>query len=534
MKYILKASNGYRGRILLSALLGVCSVLVSLGFIWASKRVIDIATGDLDADFLHAALITAGLLLIQLILHPVNQWLTIRLQSSLSNTLRSRIFDNLMKSAWNQAERFPTGDLMTRVMQENSEIVRLLVNTLPRILLTSVELGAAFFYLYWLNKGLAVTLLLITPLFLLLSKTYYRKMRFFSKEIKKTESRLHSLMQESFTHRTVLKTLEYVPRQINRLESIQQRLYGQICRRGNISIFSQSLIWSGFACGGLIAFIWGSVQIRDGLITFGTMTAFLQLANKIQNPSLDLLRLIPGVISTLTASERIAELNELVREPEGDLVGMKGDITVSMENVSFSYKAEKEVLTNVNMVFPPDTMTAITGETGVGKTTLLRLLLGLVTPSAGKINLSNGNEIHPVSSLTRNHFIYVPQGNTLFGTTIRQNLLMGNPSATTAELHEALHTAAAEFVFELPGGLDTRIGERGMGLSEGQAQRIAIARALLRPGKVVVMDEPTSALDTATEEVFLKRLKTKMANRTVIFITHHPALANSCDRVYQL
>lgn len=534
MKNILNASKGYRFRIALICLLGVLSVGLSLAFIWASKRVIDIATGDLDANFITAASITVVILAVQLILYPLNQWLTIRLQSSLLNASRERTFINLMKTEWSQAERFATGDLMTRIMQENSEIVNLLVHTLPNILLTSIELGAAFCYLYWLNKSLALTLLLVTPFFLLLSKTYFKKMRFLSKLVKKSESRLHSMMQESFTHRTVLKTLEYVPVQIDKIGGVQNRLYRQICRRGNISIFSHSIIWSGFAAGSLIAFLWGSIQIREGAITFGTMTAFLQLVNKIQSPALNLSRLIPGVIHTLTASERVGELNRLGQEATGKPIIMEGNLTVSIENVSFGYKKQKEVLTNINMQFPPATMTAITGQTGAGKTTLLRLLLGLINPVKGKILLTNGKEYHPVSSLTRNHFVYVPQGNTLFATTIRQNLLMGNPNATDAELEEALHLAAADFVFTLPNGLDTRIGEQGMGLSEGQAQRIAIARGLLRPGKVIVMDEPTSALDATTEALFLKRLKTKMANRTVIFITHHPALANSCDRVYQI
>lgn len=534
MKNILAVSKGYRLRILVTSLLGIASVMVSLGFIWSSKWVVDIATGDADGEFLHAALLTAGLLLLQLLLHPLNHWLSVRLQSSLSNKLRSSIFENLMQSAWNQTEKYPTGDLMTRIMQDNGEVVRLLVSTIPRIAMTTVELISAFFFLFWLNKWLAVTLVLITPLFLLLSKAYYKKMRFFSRQIKKSESRIHTLMQESFTHRTVLKTLEYVPNQVGRLDALQYRFYRQICRRGNISVFSQSLIWGGFATGGFIAFLWGAIQIRNGVITFGTMTAFLQLANKIQSPALDLLRMVPALISTLTASERLAELNSLLKEETGDAVRMDGEITVNLENVAFGYQADKKVLTNVNMMFRPASMTAIVGETGAGKTTVLRLLLGLIYPEKGKVTLTNGKERIAVSPRTRNHFVYVPQGNTLFGTTIRKNLLMGNPKASEEQLHDALHTAAADFVMNLPDGLDTRLGERGMGLSEGQAQRIAIARALLRPGKVIVMDEPTSALDTATEELFLERLKTKMANRTVIFITHHPALANSCDYVYRI
>lgn len=534
IRKIFAASSGYRLRILLTTLLGVMSVVISLAFIWSSKRVIDIATGDASGDFMKASLLTGALLFVQLALQGFNHWLSVRLQTALSNRLRSELFGSLMKSRWKEAERFKTGDLMTRMMQDNDEIVRLLVSTVPRIVMTAMELSAAFLFLYFLNSALAFTVLVITPLFLLLSKMYIRRMRFFSRQIKKSDSRINTLLQESFTHRTVLKTLEYVPFQIDRLINLQRRLMRQVIHRGNLSVFSHVAISFGFATGYLIAFLWGSVQIRAGVITFGTMTAFLQLANKIQTPALELIRLVPGLISTWTAAERLSELENLQTEQEGEALGLPGDVTLSLNNVSFGYQSEAEVLRNISMEFKPATMTAITGETGAGKTTLIRLFLGLITPDAGEILLSNGTKSYPISPLTRNNFIYVPQGNTLFGTSIRNNLLMGNPQATTEELHEALHTAAADFVFELPDGLNTRLGEQGMGLSEGQAQRIAIARALLRPGKVVVLDEATSALDATTEELFMERLKKKLANRTVIFITHHSSLAKSCDRIYRI
>ncbi|MEG1587493.1 MAG: ABC transporter ATP-binding protein [Bacteroidales bacterium] len=534
IRKIWAVSAGYRLRILISTLLGLGSVVTSILFIWASKRVIDIATGDVSGSFLMASLLTGFLLLLQLGMQCLNHRLSIRLQAGLSNQLRSRLFKQLMHSSWNETERFRTGDLMTRIMQDNNEVVRLLAGTIPQIIITATELFCAFVFLYLLNAGLALTILFITPIFLLLSKLYLKRMRFYSRQIKRSDSRINTMLHESFTHRTVLKTLEYIPLQIQNLNDLQTRLMRQTMNRGNLSVFSNAAVSVGFSTGYLIAFLWGGVQIQSGAISFGTMTAFLQLASKIQTPALGLIRLLPSLISTWTASERLMELETLKKETGEEKHALEGDLTLSLQNVSYGYHSETPVLRDVTMEFKAATMTAVMGETGAGKTTLIRLLLGLILPRQGEITVSNRQKKIGISAGTRCNFVYVPQGNTLFATSIRNNLLMGNPNASQEELHEALHTAAADFVFDLPNGIYTRLGEQGSGLSEGQAQRIAIARALLRPGGVVILDEATSALDMETEALFLKRLKKRLAGRTVIFITHHPVLAKSCDMVYRI
>ena len=270
-------------------------------------------------------------------------------------------------------------------------------------------------------------------------------------------------------------------------------------------------------------------------ITFGVMTAFLQLVGRIQRPLADLARMIPTLVSSLTSAERLMELEALPTEPTGDAIRMEGQAGIRFADVSFQYAdGDEEVITHLNEDFTPDSMTAILGETGAGKTTLIRLILALVKPTAGRVTIYDAEREVEVSPQTRANLVYVPQGNTLFSGTIRDNLLLGRPDATDEELWEVLRVACAEFVLSLPNGLDTLCGEQGGGLSEGQAQRIAIARSLLRPGSILLLDEATSALDPETERRLLERLSETRAGRTMIFITHRPSVLEYCDRVLRV
>lgn len=546
IKYIWEVSHGQRGRILLSCFTGIIGVAVSLAFIYASKVVIDIATGATVGSLTNAAILTIALLIAQLLCGAIDTWLSARMQVETGNALRHRLFSRLLQSRWNELERFHTGDIVNRVEQDTAAIVTLLTGTIPAFIVTIVQLVAAFVFFCFLDPSLPWIVAGILPVFLLGSRFYMKRMRRYTRVIRQSDSRIQSVIQESLQHRTVIKTLEQGDRHIGKLDDLQDALRSQIFGRTRFSLSARMLVAFAFSGGYLTAFLWGAVRLSTGSITFGTMTAFLQLVGKVQRPALDLSRLLPSFINALTAVERLMELEELPAEASGASQLFPQTPDLQLKNVSFSYFAgDRPILNHFSCTFPAGSCTAVLGETGAGKTTLIRLLLALADPQEGSITLSPPAQL-PLSTLhaqlstlevspqTRSNFVYVPQGNTLFSGTIRDNLLMGNPHATEAEMLQALRTACADFVLSLPDGIDANLNEQGGGLSEGQAQRIAIARALLRPGHILLLDEATSALDPETERQLIENLRRDCTGKTFIFITHHPAVAEACEAVVQL
>lgn len=533
--YFWKASKGLRGRIGLSCLNGILNVGFSLAFIWTSKLVIDIATGVRSGSLWQMGAITVLFLVLQLLCGIFDSWLTSRMQVEGGNALRRRIFSNLLQSQWNELERFHTGDVVNRIEKDSHTVTGLLIATLPAAIVTGIQLIASFVFFCMLDRSLPWLLVGILPLFLLAGRFYSTYMQRYTSAIRQSDSDIQSVIQESIQHQTVIKTLEQNDRHVDKLDKLQDSLRTQVNRRTQFSLFSRSIVAFVFSAGYLTAFLWGAVRLSQGSITFGTMTAFLQLVGKLQRPVLDLARMVPSGVSAITSVKRLMELEALATEVDGEKIAFTHTPSILIENVFFSYPNKEEAVFNgLSMAFPTGEQIAIMGETGKGKTTLVRLLLALANPQQGGIYLTDATRKVPVSPLTRCNFVYVPQGNTLFSGTIRDNLLRGNPNASTDEMHEVLRTSVAEFVFSLPRGIDTHIGEQGHGLSEGQAQRIAIARALLRPGNILLLDEATSALDAATEKRLIENLKKYGAHKTILFITHQSALVEMCDRVYCL
>lgn len=533
--WIWKASRGVRGRILLCTLIGCISVACSLLFVLFSKNAIDIATGVREGQLLHYGIAMGVLILFEIVLHAVDNWIANRLDVEMRNTFRTRFFGLLLQSEWQGKERYHSGDVLNRMVQDLGAVVSVITTTIPFAVITVIQLVASFCFLYSMDRTLAIVLVLILPFFSLLSRIYITRMRRMTKAVRESESRIHSVMQESLQHKTIVKTLEQSGGMMQRLAGWQERLLGEVIQRTRFSVLSRGLVSMGFSAGYLTAFLWGVFSIQGGVITFGVMTAFLQLVGRIQRPLADLARMIPTLVSALTSAERLMELEELPMEPTGEAVRMVGKAGVRLSDVSFQYDdGEEEVITHLTEDFPPGSLTAILGETGAGKTTLVRLILALVRPTAGRVTLYDGMREMEVSPQTRGNLVYVPQGNTLFSGTIRDNLLLGRPDATDEELWEVLRIACAEFVLSLPEGLDTACGEQGGGLSEGQAQRIAIARSLLRPGSVLLLDEATSALDPETERRMLERLTDARDGRTVIFVTHRTAVQEYCERVLRV
>ena len=530
LHWIRQASRGYRFRIAANSLIGMLNVGISLLFIALSKHLIDLATGHATGSLTLYASLLIGCIVLRLAASAYMARLNVCTETDLQNHLRQHLFAHLMKSQWTGRETFHTGDVLNRLEEDLHVVTNLLCYTLPSITVTCVQLAGAFFFLLHLDTRLAWIVVFITPLALLFSKAYIRRVRRLTRDIRQNDSQIQAHVQENLQHRTLISTLEYTPQANLTLRTLQARLRRQILYRNNFSLFSRVVMQAGFSAGYITAFLWGINGLSAGTVTFGMMAAFLQLVTQVQRPMAELGRQIPAFVRTSTSIERLAELSALPVEEQGTPVHLTGCVGIRTERLTFAYPdGDRNILDNFSYDFRPGSFTAVFGETGAGKSTLMRLILALLKPGSGRIVFYNDTEEKTVSPRLRCNLAYVPQGNTLISGSIRENLLLGNPHATEQQLNEALHTAAADFVYALPDGLDTHCGELGSGLSEGQAQRIAIARGLLRPGSILLLDEPTSALDDETEQILLERLAHTAQDKTLILITHRETTARLCS-----
>lgn len=530
------ASCQHRLGILGASLAGVLRVLVSLLFIYVCKGLIDNVTGEESGNLGILVAMMIACLLVRPVLSLVSERLCRKTEAGLTNRLRQNLFDHLMTSVWDGRETRHSGDILNRVIDDVPNVSNVLCRGIPAVMITTCQLAGALYILFRMDVRLALVLLLIMPFALLLSKSYVRKMRSLNRDIRSKESNVQEHIQESVQNRLLIRSLEYTPNSVSKLDSLQYGLLSDVMHYTDFALFSRMMIQIGFAAGYATAFLWGIFGIKSGAVTFGTMTAFLQLVAQIQNPMLELSRQIPAFIRVTTAAERLAELSDAPLEQTGKPVVLTGRTGIRIEHLTYSYPGgEKKIFDDFTHDFTPGSLTAIIGETGIGKTTLMRLILALVSPDGGNVVFYDckGNKAE-ASPLTRRNLSYVPQGNTLFSGTIRDNLRMGNPDASDEEYATALHLAAADFVMDLPDGLDTRCGEHGVGLSEGQAQRIAIARGLLRPGGILLLDEPSSSLDVETEKVLLERLSGQVRDKTLIIITHREDIASICTSVLRI
>ena len=528
-------SKGARGQAITNTSIGLLDVVCQLLWVLACKYAIDIATGVKEGALTTTGIIIASLMLIQILSRAASRWIHAVTGNKVRNRMRREVFARLLRCDWMHLQKHHTGDLINRLEGDVTSITALITETIPAAIVSAIQLLASFVLLFTMSPLLAVAIFITLPICLAVSRVYVKKMRRLNRDVRDSDSRIQSVLQESLQHKELIKSLEQNNSTEEQLSKLQSRLQNQIADRTKFSLGAYSLIQLGFAAGYVIAFMWGVDSLRCGLITYGTMAAYLQLVGLIQRPTMDLSRYIPGIVSSLTAAERLYELEDIPIERQGDAVMLKETAGVRFDNVTFRYEEGKRfILDKFTFDFPPNSCTAIVGETGAGKTTLIRLLIALINPLDGSIELYNSKERHESSTLTRRNFVYIPQGNSLVSGTIRDNLLMGNPQATDKEIERALHIACAEYVYELPEGIDSPITERGGGLSEGQAQRIAVARSILRPGSILILDEVTSALDETTEKEMLKRLTQSQIGKTLIFVTHRPAVIEYCTQVLRI
>ena len=535
VRWLWSHSVGARGAVLVNILLGSLSVGLNLLFIFLCKRLVDIATGVLpDSLSLYTAFVLVVVVL-RLAVTALNVRVENLTNSKMNFIIRKDLYSNLLYAEWLGKEKRHTGDPVNRLETDVSTVTSVICSDFPQIFTTLIQLVAAVVFLCTLEWRLAALLVLITPLFIVFSRIFIHRLREMTRGIRETESQVQSHLQESLQHRMVIQSMENEGRMEDRLDDLQDREYGQIKERTRFNIIARTMVSAAFSLGYIAAFLWGVYGISKGAITFGVMTAFLQLVGQVQRPLVNLARQIPSFIYSTTSIDRLMEMEDAPKEVAGHPVKLAGPAGIRVEDLDYRYPdGQRMILRGLTFDFPPLSRTAIVGETGSGKSTLIRLMLALLKPVSGRVVLYDGTQEVPASAATRCNLVYVPQGNTLFSGSVRENLRMGNPEATEEEMKAALETAVADFVFSLPDGMDTRCGEGGAGLSEGQAQRIAIARGLLRPGSILLLDEFSSSLDPETEQRLMDNLTKKAAGKTMIFITHRERIAQLCERTCRI
>ena len=532
-RWFIDNSRGIRLNILVRIMAGLLQTGLALCVVWLSKRLIDdVAMRGTMGEMAVQALLIAAAVVAGVSIRQLNQYLANKAFIKKVAELRLAIFSQLFNRRLFEANDIHSGDVTSRMAKDIDAVSETLAVQLPQVVVMTIQLVGAFLLMRWFDSRLAWALILITPLAIIIGKYISHRLKRITLSIREDESRIMARIQESVELNVVLRALQGERWMQDRVEELQDRQTANYIRRSRFMVFSRFALGCTFGLGYMLAFVWGAYGLRTGAITFGVMTSFLQLVGQIQQPILSLLGAFPSIIYSTASIDRLKEMEhgEEKQSCDGEDITTRTLLGIRMDNVTFRYaKGDREVMSNFSHDFRPGTKTAILGTTGAGKTTLFRLILNFIQPDSGEVTFYGNGFTHAADKSMRKNVVFVPQGNTLISGTIRNNLLMAKPDASDEELHTALHTSCADFVFDLPQGIDTVLSEHGGGLSEGQAQRIAIARGLLRPGAVFLLDEISSALDEDTERELFSRLFAARPSTTILLITHRKKVASLCD-----
>lgn len=529
IRYLVLTIRNCRLLVFMALLLGILEVIVSLLQVWTVKRVIDSASINTGESIIRSIGILTLLIVLGFALTAFSTWVGNIEGTRAKNNMRQRILHKLLLSK--DSGKLHSGDIVNRIEIDVSTIINFVGYKIPESASGLIMFAAAMVCLYHLDHYLPILVFGVIVISLAISRIYIKKMHKLIKDVRESEGNIQVVIQDSIQNRSLLKVLEATQTIAERFSFVQSNLFGSMKKSTSFSIRASAIVSAGESFVYILTFLWAALRMSAGTLTFGGMTAFLQLINKVYRPLRNLYGILPSFVGAVTSAERLIEMENWDKELNDNPIKMDGPCGIMLDNVSFRYDdSSEDVISNLSFDFHPGTSTALIGKTGTGKTTILKLLVALAVPQKGHVRVYNEKESFETSLSMRCNFIYVPQGNTLMHGTIRDNLLLGNPSATDEEKYEMLHVCCADFVRSIPNGLDTLCHENGGGLSEGQAQRIAIARGLLHGGEILILDEVTSALDEETTKELLDNLFENYADRTLIFATHDPLVIERCQR----
>lgn len=532
--------------VFVESIISIISVFKSL----VSKYLIDATTQNTSNQVIEWIIILGGLLLTNIILTCLNTIASTYVCENIRNQIQSKLYNHIIHSTWIEHTKYHSIELLTRITNDVSTITSMITSTTPRIISLVVMLISSFFALVSISPIMSLVSISIFPILILLSKIYSRKLHYFYIEIQKKETIYNRFLQESFNNILIVKSFCLENNRFKDLKKIQAEKINLSIKKSYFSAISNGFLALSSLLGYFIVFIWGTVSLSlGGVSAFGDLTAMFQLFSNIQVPIYGLSSSFPQLVSALSATNRLIKIENMPLENStyntkinnknvlDSIEHNYNEIATTLnnkiffENVYFGYTPTVPILKNISFSINLGETIALVGPSGEGKTTLIRLLLCLMCPNSGNIYIDGQN----LNTTHRKLISYVPQGNTLFSGSILENLKFGNPYATENNILEALKMASAlDFVNSLPNKLDTLIGEKGIGLSEGQAQRLTIARAFLRKRPILILDEATSSLDSKTELNILNEVKNLVPKPICIIITHRPSALSICDKIYTL
>ena len=543
-KWMYTYAKKYKFQIVFYIFLGVLTTVMGLASSVGSKYLIDAVTGQDSGNIALIALFIVAMGLFSIGINAITTMISARINIKVNNEIQAEVFDKILVADWISMKEFHSGDLLNRLNGDVNTVASSILSWIPSLITRSAQFFGILAIILYYDPTMAVIALGSAPVMLIVSKTLMKKMRDYNKRMRQVSSDVMSFNEESFQNIQSIKAFDLVGLFSKRLRDVQQNYKDVFLDYNKFSVYTSSFMsvvgmFVAYACFG-----WGVYRLWTGHITFGTMTLFVQLSGQLSSSFKSIVSLVPSAISATTSAGRIMEFFKI--KDESDLEDDKAKLiqnntqgkglSVVLDDVEFSYNENKTVFQHADIVANPGEIVALVGPSGEGKTTMIRLLLGLINTKSGNASIRDINGVScKISSATRRFFAYVPQGNTIFSGTIAENMRMVKQDATDAEIVEALKAACAyDFVNRLPDKINSKVGERGSGFSEGQAQRLSIARALLRKSPILLLDEATSALDVFTERQVLRNIMNMGYARTCIVTNNRPSVLTMCDKVYKI